>query len=144
MAHRLIEMSALESGNAMQHNKFWLWRDPYRNHAERTRLKKILTPGLHKLQLDLSKKPNSFCPPNTDLVVKALIDVNVFELLRANSRRLYWGFLRHMDELSLRLGGLRFDHTPSRPVDKKTGAAFQSRAVPYYRPADPESHTPAK
>lgn len=89
MAHRLIEMSALESGNAMQHNKFWLWRDPYRNHAERTRLKKILTPGLHKIQLDLSKESKSFCPPNTDLVVTTLIDVNVFEPLGDNSKRLY-------------------------------------------------------
>lgn len=113
-------MSALESGNEIQHNKFWLWRDPYRNDTERTWLKKILTPGLHKIQLDLLKEPNSSCPPNTDLVVTALIDVNVFEPLRANSKRLYWGFLCHMDEFTLRLGGLRFDHTPSEPVDKKT------------------------
>jgi len=114
-------MSALESGNAMQHKKLQLWRDPYRNHAEHTRLKKILTPGLHKIQLDLLKEPNSFCPPNTDLVVTALIDVNVFELFRANSKRLYRGFLRHIAEFTLRLGDLRFDHTPSEPVDKKTG-----------------------
>ena len=104
----------------MQHNKFWLWRDPYRNHAERTRLRKILTPGLHKLQLDLPKESKSFYPPNTDLIVTALIDVNVFEPLRANSKRLCWGFLCHMDELSLSLGDLRFNHTPSKPVDKKT------------------------
>jgi hypothetical protein len=53
------------------------------------------------------------------LVVTALIDVNVFEPLRANTKRLYGGFLRHIAEFTLRLGGLRFNHTPSEPVDKK-------------------------
>ena len=116
MAHQLIEMSALESGNAMQHNKFWL---------------------------DLSKKPNSFYPPNTELIAKALIDVNVFELLCANSKRLYWAFLHHIAEFTLRLGDLRFDHTPSKPVDKKTVAAIQSEQY-LYKPATPVSHTPVK
>jgi hypothetical protein len=55
-----------------------------------------------------------------------LIDVNVFEPLRANTKRLYGGFLRHIAEFTLRLGDLRFDHTPSEPVGKKTVAAFQS------------------
>ena len=56
-------MSALESGNAIQHKKLQLWRDPYRNHAKRTWLRKILTPGLHKIQLDLSKESKSFALP---------------------------------------------------------------------------------